>query len=371
MNSEPSPPSAGASAWVVVTQVKSHRIVYFTDDPEYQPPMQGDWYYVSPYHGELPSGMTLRNCWRWRFNGMEFVDAGRTPPADRQASLLRNNREALLDLLNQRIDAIRRPFEPSSLGGVELRARKLAEARAVLRGERAEVSLLHEVAAAHLCTLDEMAHRIVDSDRRRSEMLLNTERQREGLAAAIGRATSQQQLVVLRRRVTDEIAADRVEPLAHKAEHTTPEQLKQSPDPRQLADERLRLRVQLRNRINDLRRPYVSQYVLDEHVFSRKAEVAAVVQRAGGALPAAVDGSLLVSHAAARGQALAEAAREVLAESMELREVLVVTEQMKDATLSRIAAASTLADVRDIGHAIAGLVVDTRAPSGEPNQKRP
>ncbi len=49
--------------WFIVSQVKSHRVVYFTDDPGYTPPTEGDWYYVSPYQGELPQAMSLRNCW--------------------------------------------------------------------------------------------------------------------------------------------------------------------------------------------------------------------------------------------------------------------------------------------------------------------
>ena len=48
MNSESLHDHNEARTWVVVTQVKSHRVVYFTDDPDYQPAMQGDWYYVSP-----------------------------------------------------------------------------------------------------------------------------------------------------------------------------------------------------------------------------------------------------------------------------------------------------------------------------------
>ena len=83
--------------------------------------------------------------------------------------------------------------------------------------------------------------------------------------------------------------------------------------------------MQLRSQINDVRRPHVSHYLLDEHVLARKAELAVAVHRAGGALPAGLDGSLLVSHAAAREQGLAEAAREVLAESRELRQTLVTT----------------------------------------------
>src|SRR5437879_693223 len=66
--------------YTVVTQVKSNRVVYFTDDADYVTPMDGDWYYVSNYHGALPKGMTLRNCWRWRFNGGVFTDGGAHKP---------------------------------------------------------------------------------------------------------------------------------------------------------------------------------------------------------------------------------------------------------------------------------------------------
>ena len=211
MNSELNEAVGG---WLVVTQVKSHRIVYFTDDSDYQPPMHGDWYYVSPYRGELPKGMTLRNCWRWRFNGMTFTDTGKAKPLDRPATLLQNNKKALLDLLSQRIDALRRPFEPSSLAGAELRASKLAEARSVLNRGETPTPVLHEVAAAHLCTVNEMAKRIVELDRRRHDILTSTECQREAIAAAIERATTQQELMALRARIVEEVASEQEEPIA-------------------------------------------------------------------------------------------------------------------------------------------------------------
>ena len=323
--------------------------------------MHGDWYYVSPFEGELPNGLTLRNCWRWRFNGMAFVDAGPAKPASAQASLLASNKDALLELLNQRIDAVRRPFEPSSLGGAELRAIKLAQARSVLSGEGVDVPVLREAAAANLCTCNEMAQRIVALDRARSENLLASEAQREVIAAVIARATTQPQLMALRARIVEEIASTRIEPEALKADNTTPEKLKVALSESELGEERLRLRLQLRNRVNDLRRPCVSHYLLDEHVIARKTEIAVAVQRAGGALPLGLDGSLLMSHAAARGLGLAEAARDVLDESRELRRVLVLTEQMKDATLARIAGVRTRAEVRDAGRAIEALVVDSPA----------
>jgi hypothetical protein len=291
---------------------------------------------------------------------MSFADAGRPRPAERAATLLENNRQALLDLLDQRIAAIRQPYEASSPAGAEMRARKLSEARAWLNRDGGDAPLLREVAAARLCSIEEMARRIIELDRRRNQILLQSECRREAFAAAIERAATQQELMALRARILDEVGSE--QPPAGKPEHTTPEQFNRPLAERQLEDERLRLRLQLRNRINALRQPHVSQYLLDEHVFARKLDIACAVRRAGGALPEGIDGGLLVSHAAARGQTLAQAASEVLAESRRMRAALLATETMKDALLSRIAGARSRADLRDISHAIEALALDPDRP---------
>ena len=64
---------------------------------------------------------------------------------------------------------------------------------------------------------------------------------------------------------------------------------------------------------------------------------------------------MLLSHAAARGQTLVEAAREVGDEMRQQREVLVATETMKDAMLARIATASDAEAIHEIGAGITRL----------------
>ena len=64
-----------AANWIVISQTQSSRVVYVTDDVDYQPPSHGDWYCVNTYRGPLPESMTSHNCWRWRFDGGAFVDA--------------------------------------------------------------------------------------------------------------------------------------------------------------------------------------------------------------------------------------------------------------------------------------------------------
>ena len=72
---------AGKS-WLIVSQYRSDRVVYFTDDPDFDVPGNADWCYVSPYVGALPEGMTLRNCWSWRYRGMVFIDERKAPAPD-------------------------------------------------------------------------------------------------------------------------------------------------------------------------------------------------------------------------------------------------------------------------------------------------
>lgn len=121
-----------AGRYVIVSQVKSNRVVYYTDDRDYQPPMTGDWYYVSIYDGILPAGMNLRNCWGWRFNGRAFVDAREVKMHSPEESLLANNRKSLLKILNEKIEAVRHPFMPSCAHGDLARRAKLKEARQYL-----------------------------------------------------------------------------------------------------------------------------------------------------------------------------------------------------------------------------------------------
>lgn len=346
-----------SSSWFIVSQVKSYRVVYFTDDPDYTPPMHGDWYYVSPYTGKLPKGMTLRNCWRWRFDGHAFIDASDAKPKSQEETLLQANKVALLKLLHEKINALRRPFAPSSLLGEQIRSAKLLEARVILDGGLADLqdSYLVDAAAANACTLHDMAWRIVQQQDAGQAMLRQTEKLRESMAAAISSATTQAALIAVRQRLMSEVAPDLNAQFVIKPEHTTARKLAAKPDAQELTQEKFRLSVQLREKINDLRRPYLSQYLLDDVVLKHKGQIAQALMAAGGALPAGLDGAVLISHAAARSQTLLAAARDVLTEMNETARVLLDTEQLKDAWSVRISGVQSFKDIEELGHAIPRL----------------
>lgn len=369
---------AAATTWFVVSQVKSHRVVYFTDDPNYTPPTEGDWYYVSPYQGELPKGISLRNCWGWRFNGMEFTDAREDKKPGSAQALLSSNKEALHKLLRDKIDVLRKPLMPRSAMGHATRTRRLEEARAILSckpgesgGAADEIQgweLLPASAAARGISLQAMARRTVDAYRDEMRVLLETEVLRDAMAVAIDAATDQEELMAVRHRLMNEIAPQTDEKFKAKPEHTTPRQFAAQPVPEQLEQERLRLGVQLRLKINTLRREYVSDYLLDDMVLKHKGRIAQEVLAHGGQMPQNIDAAVLISHAAGRGQTLAQAATEVLAEMDEAARVLLDTEQLKDAILARIATVNSFAEIEMISKAIHRLSLETlAAPVPAPN----
>jgi len=352
------------ASWFIVSQVKSHRVVYFTDDPDYTPPTEGDWYYVSPYQGDLPKGMSLRNCWGWRFNGMAFVDAREGHKPDTSQALLDNNKEALHKLLRDKIDTLRKPLMPGSAMGHPLRTLRLEEARAILGGAAGTLEncrLLPASAAARGISLQAMAERTVDAHENEMRVLLESEMLRDSIAVAIDAAGSQQELMALRHRLMNELAQQVDEKSKPRPEHTTPRQFAMQPTQEQLTQEKLRLGIQLRLKINAVRRAYVSDYLLDDMVLKHKGRIAREVLALNGQLPQGTDPAVLVSHAAGRGQTLAQAAAEVLAEMDETARVLLDTEQLKDAMLARIATVNTFAEIEIIGKAIHKLSLEALA----------
>jgi hypothetical protein len=363
----PVPSTKGeARSWLIVSQYKSDRVVYFTDDPEFDIPASADWCYVSPYLGALPDGMSLRNCWGWRYRGMAFIDARKAPAPNPAQALLDLNKDALRKLLREKIDLLRKPVMPSAAMGAVLREAKLAEAHAVLAGNGAAqaLRLLPTAAAARNITLQEMARLVIDRHQVTEQLLMSSELLREEIAVGIEQAVTQDTLSDLRNRLLEELAPEATATAALRPEHTTPQKHGDLPTADELAQEQLRLRVQLRVKINELRRGHVSDYLLDDVVLRHKGRIAEAVMKAGGALPPGLDGAPLISHAAARGQTLVDAARDVLTEMSESARVLLATEQMKEALLARLAGAATFADIKALGRAIDKLslkAVDERA----------
>ena len=365
------PPSA---QWVIVTQVKSHRVVYFTDDPHYQPAMEGDWYYYSPFSGAIPAQMTLRNCWGWRFNGGIFTDARGTPAKSDQETLFDSNRKTLLALLREKIDTIREPFLPSCKQGDAVRQIKLREAQVYLElgnndpairsntrqtFESAKAghgySHLQAVATARNISLYEAAELIVAKAEETQRVLLQSERFRESLTQAIHAAQTHAQLLQIRTWLLDQVYPELSREFKFRIENTEPIALDKPIPQTHRQHEVARLKAQLREVINAQRAATRSDYVHNDEIRKRKAQLASAVLQHGGKAPPGLDITLLETYAEARQLNLVEAAQLIVNSMTVAAEVLAQSEMLKDRMLARIEAVNTLADIRAVAAELAAL----------------
>ncbi|KAL0630330.1 hypothetical protein Q9L58_010823, partial [Maublancomyces gigas] len=245
LNTTMSAEESNRKNWYVVSQVKSHRVVYFTDDPDYTPPMDGDWYYISSFQGELPADLTLRNCWSWRFNGTEFEDARTKKPTSQAETLLKSNKEALRHLLKEKIDLVRKHPVPNCVNSGILRELRLQEARVILGDagvdETVEFPLLMNSAAVRGISVRAMAQRTIEAHERDTRVLIESELLRDEIAESINQAKNQSQLFSIRQRLLSEVVPSQSEKLKSAPTNTTPLHFALRPSEAILAQEQLRL----------------------------------------------------------------------------------------------------------------------------------
>ncbi|SDI66722.1 hypothetical protein SAMN05660652_03829 [Propionivibrio dicarboxylicus] len=345
--------------YIIVSQVESNRVVYFTDNPEYRPPMNGRWYWVGTYVGILPSAMTLRNCWAWRFNGQVFSGTAEEPVPALETSSLDGEKASLLRALSEKIESVRAPFMPSCLFGELARREKLKEARDYLARAKGRVpeeekfELLEAVAVARGCAMWQAARLIVIKAEETERVVKESERFREKMNQAIAAAGNQATLLELRERLLEasfpglstrfESDADRMEPVNHQGVLGEVHR----------RHEMSRLKAQLRETINRKRRLNHSDYIGNDELVRHKALLARSLLENGGKPREREDYSILESYAVARGLPLAKAAV-LLASAVGANwERLTSTERIKDTILARIDAITTLGDIDDIEEMIA------------------
>lgn len=347
-------PSPAHPGWFIVTQVKANRVVYFTDDPAYQPPMEGDWYFVTHHLGDLPADMTLRNCWGWRFNGGVFTDVREPDEHEKLESLLEANRRALLALLRDKINRLRDDWAPACALGADVRAAKLREARAYLAldpkaaADPEAFPLLHATAGARGCLLTQAAELVIASERRMSAGLVATESMRERFSVAIRAARTQDELIRVRERILDEVEPGQSAHFAYAANPMKPEDWQAPLSEVQRAHEMARLRAQLREIVNRSRSRVHQGYLEDEALLRQKAKLAQVLLNHEGRKPPDVDFSLLQGLAEARGLGMVDAARLVLGTVNEADAILRSSEHLKDRLLAAIDRIANLRDIQQV-----------------------
>jgi hypothetical protein len=349
--------TAPLTSYTILSQVKSARVVYFTDDPDYVPPTDGDWYFASPYVGALPDGMTLRNCWSWRFNGNSFVLADVKGPRSTADRLVDSNRAALMRILNEKIDQIRKPYAASSVLGETIRSLKFDEARAWLHAptSRPSFAALEAVALARNMSMQAAAELVCLRAAQTDEMLIATERVRERFALLIQNAQSNDELLRLRNALMHDVYPELSTQLRFSIPNTTPRDPMAPLSEHQAVHEKSRLRAMLRERINDVRASVDGGYAAQAEIMKFKAKAADWVLTETGARPSGV--KLLEEEANARHVSLEETARRVLKEFAHSSQLLWQTEQARAQLDARIDSISTVGEIELVDR----MIVDTVA----------
>lgn len=360
--------SDAADHYTIVTQAKSFRVVYFTNDPNYVPVTEGDWYFNSSYRGELPREMTPGNCWAWRFNGNAFVYAGSTVVVDRAERLIESNRKALRGILRDKISRLREPYLPSDGYGHELRRRKLVEAELFLAdAETAQpLSFLHAVAVARNLPVQEAAMLIIARAKQTDDALVATERVRERFALLIEQAQTEEQLLALRGVLLEDLYPELSGELRHKQANTTPVDPHTALGEPALSHERSRLRAQLRERISELREPREMRVAQSEEMMRYKAKAAALWFAAEAEKKPAAPNNLLDQYATQRHLSHFDAAKQWLTQAAVSGQRLIETEIASEILLSEIERIKTLDEIRQVGVKIDGLGQKTVATASAP-----
>ena len=342
------------SAWFVVSQVKTHRVVYFTDDPAYEPPQDGDWYFVSHYLGALPVGMTLRNCWGWRFSGTVFTDAREKAAPTPEESLLSANRRALLALLAEKVQRMQSDAPVGSLLDMEARRLKVEEARRFLAmGDDSampaqEFLMLRGAADAQGLTMADAARFVLDGEAVFYQCLARGEALRERMTLRIEATNTQGELIELRRVLLEEVVPQASGHYPYPATPMRPEELDAPMSEVHRAHEIARLNAQLRDRINDARHPARMNYVGEDILMRHKARLARQLLDADGVKVPDVDFSLLENFAGARNLGMIDAARLIWSTVEDAEKKLWATELLKDRMEALIQAMRNARDVRHV-----------------------
>jgi hypothetical protein len=346
--------------WVIVSQVKSSRVVYFTNDAMYQPPTDSDVYYYSLFAGYLPEGLSLTNCWGWRFNGGVFTDARESTPKSLEVSLLELNKNALYKILNEKINLIRLPFLPSCAAGEELRKLKLAQASQYLQldtlstPDNRDFPLLFSVANSRGITVQEAAVLVQSKHSANIDMLIESERFREQLSSAIQAANTQAGLLNIREWLIDRVYPELSNQFPYPADHTEPYDLDKPMTDTQRIHEIAALKVKLRDVINQKRLPLKSDYVANDDIRKRKLSEAKAVYE--GQMATSPRTTPLGAFAAARHLTLVEAAQVLLESAAVGAKLLAITEQAKDELLAKIERIKNLRDTAQIHYSINALL---------------
>lgn len=167
----------------ILVDSRTNRIVFYTDDDSFVPKQQEERTLVCHYSGQLPSELSLSNCWDWKFLNNQFVK-----PEVRSGTvdLHQQNIREMLRVLNEKCDQLVSHTLPSSRSSEYTRRAKKNQAVDFLNKGILGWFIKHE-AQVQNCTYEQAAQKIIDH----SEKNFITQRTIEGFRFKFAHAIKQ------------------------------------------------------------------------------------------------------------------------------------------------------------------------------------
>lgn len=297
---------------------------------------------------QKPETLTQANAAAWCYSETGFKPFETSQNPTSSICLFEYNRLALEKLLIDKIDALRKTV--LAIRANESTTRRLWESERELidSGAASWLSLhLHlNKAASQNNTVAEIIEIDKAAQSQARALFVLTEKTREDFLNEIHRADAKQ-LYKLRERIVEEIPSIT---LPEKAPHEIANYCLQQEDV-QLHVEKKRLRIALKQKINQIRLPYSSGF-LGNDIAQKTLLLAARNYSASGIAAHKLDIKALITYAAARSISIAHAVAQTIERNDELRSVLFDTEQLKDSTQAKIERALSLSQLTDLANDI-------------------
>lgn len=178
----------------LIIDIATNRITYFTKDMNQQLTLN-EHVTTRDWLEELPSDMTLSNCWNWNLIGDKMTNTEYRAPAP-VVPLLEQNKNKVRQLLVQRINGTRQPYFSKAVGGDWIRDRKLKEA------QEGNGPLIQQMAETQGKEVSAICSDIISAYRTFNNVMNKTEESKLRYEKLLNEATEESQVWVLR----DEIA---------------------------------------------------------------------------------------------------------------------------------------------------------------------
>jgi hypothetical protein len=326
-----------AQQWLIFFDAQTGRIAHVTEDTSIATQLEGV-NLIGDIVSSKPVELSSTNSAAWIYDTNGFTHIGFSHRASNSISLLEFNRQAVIKLLNNKIDAIRKARLDAIPLSQSLRGEWDSESKIAGSGSIAyfqEESLLINRAAAQNQTVAQTRASALRADAQRDTLLISTELRREELLKEIFEAESKQ-LIMFRERIVSEFSLAAMPEVQVVEVHS----LNASLHGDALASEKFRLHAVLKQKINQIRKPYISAYHGDD-IAQKMLLMAAnnflVVKHQAHA----DDFKMLISYAAFRSMSIIQAAEKIIKAHKELESMLFDTEQLKDSVSAKIDSAST------------------------------